>query len=258
MPDWIYDLPDAAILGFFAASLVAATAIAQMAGQRLTGRRLHESADSLSNAYRSVVTLAALVLALALVQAQTNLRDTLAAVRRESSVIDALDRQLFGVGTTRAGELRSSLRTYLQAIIESDWPAMATGHEAQNVSELLASMTRQGRTILLDASIPQTLAVEMSDEMDKLDDMRDARLTAALQRLPTVFWLGVGSLIGLAVVLAGAISWTLPHALGTIPPAAAIGILFGLTVAVDVPIRGQSAAQPTALYNVLHQMEKRL
>ena len=135
---------------------------------------------------------------------------------------------------------------------------MAKGHDAQQVYERLASMTKQSRAVLFDGSIPPTLAGVMNDEVDKLDDVRDARLTAALQRLPNVFWLGTGALIALSIVLAAGISWTLPHAFATILPAAAIGILFGLTVAVDVPIRGQTAAQPSALKNVIHEMERRL
>jgi len=67
----------------------------------------------------------------------------------------------------------------------------------------------------------------------------------------------VSALVLFSIVIASTIPWTVPHTISTILTSAALAVLVALTIIVDIPFEGETAAQPTELRYVLGQMAER-
>jgi hypothetical protein len=250
MPDWIHLLPDNAILALSVAIVVGATFAAFLVCRYVLRFRVPpEQGDVAWSAYQVVVSLTALVLAFSLVQAQVNLREVEADLRREASTLLEVDHEMLHLGAPAAG-LRAGLAEYGRAILADEWPRLASGGRSRRADDILVGLRRAARGI--EPTEPTgSQAPPRRDallrELDQLSDLREERLTSATLRLPRAFWRATAALVLVTVVLAGATPWTARHLLSVLSVSAALAVLVALVAIVDVPFRGESAVRPTEL-----------
>jgi hypothetical protein len=179
-------------------------------------------------------------------------------LRREASAIDAADRKLRQIGTPAAAVLRAHLLAYGHAVLQDEWPIMAQQGFDRNVDDLYDTLLHASQVAVSQApSAEQSAYAEAIREINTLDDYRDARVTAATVRLPRAFWRVIEALVLFSIVIAATIPWTVPHTISTILTSAALAVLVALTIIVDVPFEGETAAQPIELRYVLGQMAQR-
>jgi hypothetical protein len=251
MPDGLYALPDDAIIALLVAIIVGATFITLLVCRYVVRLRVApEQSGVIWDAYRVVVSLTALVLAFSLVQAQTNLRNVEAELRREAATLIEADHEMLRLGDA-AGGLRARLEEYGRAILADEWPRLVNGGRSQQVDGILIGMLHAARGIE-QASFPaQPHRGELMRQLDQLSDLREERITSATLRLPRAFWRATGALVLVTVVLAGAMPWTARHLLSVLLVSAALAVLVALVAIVDVPFRGESAVRPTELRRAL-------
>jgi hypothetical protein len=252
MPDGLYALPDDAIIALSVAAVAGATAVALLVCRHVVRLRVTpEQSGVIWDAYRAVVSLTALVLAFSLVQAQTNLRNVEAGLRREAAALLEADHEILRLGGDAAAGLRRALQDYGRAILSDEWPRLTSGGRSPQVDGILVGLLHAARGIE-QASLPAPPhRGELMRQLDQLSDLREERITSATLRLPRAFWRATGALVVVTVVLAGAMPWTARHLLSVFLVSAALAVLAALVAIVDVPFRGESAVRPTELRRAL-------
>jgi hypothetical protein len=255
MPDWLYALPDAGIMGAVVAVLVCVDLLAARLRRYFASRWLPPSSSgALLDSYRLVVSLTALVLAFSLLQAEANFREVKEIVAREADTFDVAARQLQRSELPDAVESRDRLVDYGQAIVTEEWPLLVHGHRATRVNRLYAALLRSATAFEPASARQQNARNDLLRSLDLLGDLRDRRVAAATIRLPTSFWAAIGTMALICTLLAAAASTTVAHKLATLLPAAALGVLIALVVIIDAPFKGQTAVRPDELQQVLLQL----
>ena len=254
MPDWIYLLPDDAIIALSVAAIVGATFLALLLCHRVAWFRMPaEHGDAVWEGYRVVVSLTALVLAFSLVQAQNNLRTVQTELRREASALLELDREILRLDIP-VDDLHRSLVQYGQAIVSDEWPLQVQGRRSRQVDGILVDMLRMSRQVGPQDSEAPAIRGSLVRKLEQLADLREDRLTSATLRLPRAFWRATMALVLVTVLLAGATRWTKPYLMAVLLVSAALAVLIALVAIVDVPFRGESAVRPTELRRAVDAM----
>ena len=255
MPDWLYALPDAGIMGAVVAVLVCVDLLAGQLRRYVASRWLPPSSSgALLDSYRLVVSLTALVLAFSLLQAEANFREVKEVVAREADTFDLAARQLQRSELPNAAQLRDRLLDYGQAIVTEEWPQLVQGHRATRVNGLYAALLRSATAREPASALQQNTRNDLLRSLDLLGDLRDRRIAAATVRLPTSFWAAIGTMALICTLLAAAASTTVAHRLATLLPAAALGVLIALVIIIDAPFKGQTAVGSDELQQVLIQL----
>jgi hypothetical protein len=252
MPDWIYTLPDDGITALAVAVVVGGDLLAALLFRAFAGAWLPlESARTLLDSFRLVVSLTAFVLAFALLQAQTNIRQVHAALAQEANTFDLATREARQLDGPAAAAIANRLLDYGNAVVTEEWPLLAHGRESDRLGaayrELLHAAVALGRT----AFAPQSLYDDLLKNLSLLGQLRDQRISAATVRLPAAFWHAIAAMTLVSILLTAGAPLTLPFRLTTLLPSAALAILIALLIIIDVPFQGQSAIRPVELERVL-------
>jgi hypothetical protein len=255
MPDWLYALPDAGIMGAVVALLVCVDLLAGQLRQHIARNWLPPaSSGALLDSYRLVVSLTALVLAFSLLQAEANFREVNEIVAREADTFDLAARQLERSDLPDATQARARLVAYGQAIVTEEWPQLVHGHGTPHINGLYATLLRSAMALEPSSPRQQTARADLLRSLDLLGDLRDRRVAAAKVRLPTSFWVAIGTMALICTLLAAGASTTVAHRLATLLPAAALGVLIALVIIIDAPFKGQTAVRPDELQQALAQL----
>jgi hypothetical protein len=255
MPDWLYALPDAGIMGVVVAVLVCVDLLAGRLRRFIASRWLPPSSSgALLDSYRLVVSLTALVLAFSLLQAEANFREVKEVVAREADTFDLAARQQQHADFHDATELHNRFVEYGQAIATEEWPLLVHGHRATRVNGVYAALLRSAMALEPESARQQNARADLLRSLDLLGDLRDRRIAAATVRLPTSFWIAIAAMALICTLLAAAASTTVAHRLATLLPAAALGVLIALVIIIDAPFKGQTAVRPDELQQVLLQL----
>lgn len=255
MPYWIYEFPDDAIIGLAVLAVTGTTALALVLVRSVLRVRLKpDQGKEVMDAYRSVVSLTALVLAFSLVQAMLNLRRVESDVRREAAELVAADHALLHMGDAQAGALRALLLGYARTVLTEEWPMLVARGRSAEAGAALATMLRVNRAAA--ASNPERAATHTAfgRQIDELSDLREARITAAALQLPRAFWRATGVLLMLGILLVSVVPWTVQHLLSALVLSAVLGVLVALVAIVDVPFRGESGVKPTELRRAIESI----
>lgn len=258
MPDWLYALPDAGIMAAVVALLIGVDVLAAQLRQYVASRWLPPaSSGALLDSYRLVVSLTALVLAFSLLQAQANFRGVKEVVAREADTFDLVARQLQRSEVRNAAELRDRLFEYGQAIVTEEWPLLAHGRHSTHLNGAYAALLQSTNGLETAAPGHQNAQNDLLRSLDLLGDLRDRRIAAATVRLPSSFWIAIGTMALICILLAASASTTVAHRLATLLPAAALGVLIALVIIIDAPFKGQTAVRPDELQQILSQLGPR-
>lgn len=252
MPFWVYDLPDDLIIAMTVLLVGGSTALAILLARTVFGIRLRpDQGKEVMDAYRSVASLTALVLAFSLVQAMLNLRRVEADVRGEATGLISASRALPQTGDARAEELRGLLATYGDRVLAEEWPMLTRRGRNPNLDALLVRMLRVARAAAASGTPQAAAYLTFAREVDRLSDLREARITAASLRLPRAFWRATAVLLCLGILLVSLVPWTIPHLASALVLSCVLGVLVGLVGIVDVPFRGESGVTPAELRRAL-------
>jgi hypothetical protein len=255
MPDWLYSLPDDAIIALIVAVVVGAEVVIARLYRSVPRLWIPpSSAGLLLDAFRLLVTLTGLVLAFSLVQAQSNLREIHTVLEREASTLELAARELQHLAGTVAQDARARLVTYGFEIVTEEWPMLSHGQRNVGLDRQYGELMRVIDNIQPTADRQGSTYSDLLKNLDLLGYLRDQRVAAGTIRLPVVFWHAIWVLVLAAVLLAAASPATLPYRLSTLVPLTALSILIALVAIIDVPFQGQSAIRPYDLQHVLDRI----
>ena len=165
---------------------------------------LHVSSDvakGAEEAFKLMSSMTMALMAFCLVQVQTLHRNVEDLAARESTIILKVDRALRDFGGPSAPGLRQTVRRYATSVAADEWPLMAKAGRSAATTALLAELTRQTEDMKADTPEQQMALVEMRGGMTQLNDVREARLSAARIELPPYFWMTIVAVVSILVVL---------------------------------------------------------
>lgn len=256
--DWFMNVvghwPDGMILlagaGTMAVTSVAVAFVARRTLFLPAQDRISEHAKLADIVHSSLLAFAVFVLALVLTDVRSNMGKADDSVLREASALSRLDRELALIGGAAANAERTRLRTYVSEIVTQEWPSLGKA-EPELSSDVTATMTALIAGIRAIVSASPGTGSTLSSLLDKLDDLRQARLESATRTVPAIFWWLIGVFLLGAMVLNGrhpidpaSVSLITLHM-------AAIGLVVAFIVVMDEPFRGESSIQPTPILNAL-------
>ncbi|HLG49692.1 MAG TPA: hypothetical protein VKY24_25840 [Reyranella sp.] len=258
MIDWLYALPEIAIVALGAAILAAIIAWLPRLVGRIPGLA-HADANTefVIRMQAPLFTMTALVLTFTLVEAERNFRQVDSDLTAEASQLNQIDRLLTRYDAPAATVLRPLVRAYAQSIVTDEWPRMLAGKPSQPTNLAYSELSR---AIMALDPVPgrQSLIFgELLKSLDAAAESRDRRLANVRVRLPAIYWVVI--LFG-ALMLLFVSSTIGPTRLRTAvlgAQLAVLGAFIGFTFIMDAPFVGESAVQPVALSKAIQSMEAR-
>jgi hypothetical protein len=152
-----------------------------------------------------------------------------------------------------AAKLHEALINYLELVIESDWPAMATDTEDATTTDALGALYRAA--MALNRAGTRSIA-DMSEVFTQIDNLtlaRRVRLHLATGLVPEIIWITLFAGAGLTVYFA--LFFGSPNAVPHFAMTAILSIVLtsGLIVIIslDHPFSGPVHISPEALEHVL-------
>lgn len=241
------DLPDGFILAAGAISLALLALIVAALSRRLlfangsAGNDQHTKLAEIVNG--SFLAFTVFVLAMVLNDVRGNLGRADDAALREASTMTRLDLELKIAKVPEAIAAREALRTYANAVVVYDWPALGT---------YKPSLSAQSETALLDlieavdqvALAAPRSASALKSQLDKLQDLRQGRLESATKSVAHVFWWTVAAFLLGAMIMNGRHPLDLASVGLITLHIGSIGLVIALILVMDEPFRGQTSIAP--------------
>ena len=174
------------------------------------------------------------------------------SVARESAAAAALFYYSEGA-EPEAAKLHESLIHYLELVIDSDWPAMATDTEDAKTTDALGSVYRAAMALNRTGTRSVADMSEVFTQIDNLTLARRVRLHLSIGLVPEIIWITLFAGAGLTVCFA--LFFGSPNALAHLAMTAILSVVLaaGLVViiALDHPFSGPVHISPEALEHVL-------
>lgn len=249
-------LPDLAILAVSAIAFSLVGGGIALATNRLWFRRWpgHSAfEDKLADtAHASLLGFSAFVLALLISNGFSALSKTEEGVRREAVEIYRLGRELDALGPA-AREAKQTLVSYARNVADDEWARLATPPSAlsplvqSNLDDLWGEVRALQRG--MDASAPAR--GDLAADLAQIENLREARLSAARTNIPKVFWVILLLFVAAASFLSGREA---PKRFGmqvSLIHMAAIGLAVGLVISLNNPFRGETSISPQIIGEAL-------
>jgi hypothetical protein len=233
-------------------------AVAAVVGLLLIRRRSNHAALSKHNDVAGVVfsivgTLYTVLLAFVVIVVWQNMGDADNRAALEAGVLGDLLRDARLFPDPEKTELQGELMEYLHAVIDEEWPAMATGDSSQHVWEVLTRMFDSFSRIQPLTPRDTNVHAEMLKRLNELSDHRRLRLLAAEDKVPGLMWavLIIGGVITVLFSYFLGVERTRSHALMTAALASMISLTLYLILAIDHPFAGTIRVDPDAFQLIL-------
>lgn len=253
---WLRDLPDTLVF----VAVVAPVVLLTLGALRLQTRSAKEGEESSEgfDSFLAVASAAAVLLAFSLVQVDSATHATDEAVSKEAAAINSTDRVLTRYGDPQMTALRPILLDYANAIVGDEWPRLALGERSVKVDELYTALSKSARIAEPTTPRQQTMYSEILKYLDDLADLREQRISAANNGLPTMFWIAVGMMFLLMLILVARLEPRTERLWTTGAIAGAIGVLLAVIIVVEAPFHGESnSVTSDAIQRAVEQMTKR-
>ncbi len=254
----LYSLPDLVIVLIFCGISGLVMAVVPRLVRRIAATT--DDKDSVEFAVRAQGTLLSIctvVLAFALVQAQSNYRKVEELVASEAAHINQLDRLLARYGDPNAENIRQHLRTYAKSVVDDDWPELRRGGGSPNTRGLFGPISRGVLAISPQPGRQSTIHADMVKLADALAEAREARIQVAHEAVSPMFWRVIGGLLFLIVVLSCLMEPTLARTMGLCGQVVAVSALVALVFITDRPFMGQTSVGPDAIVKAISMIEAR-
>jgi hypothetical protein len=258
MIDWLYSIPESAVLALSAAVLVLAMVVLPRAIGRLpwmTPSDFHT--DFVIRVQTTLFTMTSLVVAFTLVQADLNARQADALVQAEASQINSLDRLLTRYGDADVAAIRPHLLAYAKSIVKDEWPAMLTDQGSDKTRALYVPVAQM--ILAIDPATPRQIQIfaEMLKAIDAISEMRDRRLNALSVALRGIYWEVVLFSVVVVVLVSATIEQTPFRTTVLAAQAAVLGAFIGFVFLMDQPFKGQKPIDADAIVQTVSRMEAR-
>ncbi len=204
----------------------------------------------------TVGTILAVILSFLLVTVWQQYDGAAATVEQEAGAVADLYHLAGSLPDPVRGQIQDDLHTYINAVVEDEWPAMKDGRNSpvarRAALQALAIVARYNPT----APAQQALQQDAIGLVHTIQDSRRDRLFDNAQGIPVFFW--VSNLVLAAITIGFSYLFRVrskaAHFVMTLSLAAVIAIIFVLIALFDYPFRGESQIPPTIFIDLQHQL----
>ena len=141
--------------------------------------------------FKLFISLSLLLLAFCLVRAQGDYRGAEDIVSREATVMLKMDRAYESFATDDTDAMRLVLRTYAEHLVNDEWPVLAQGERASTASEDLRVISTISKQLEPQTAEQQVARSEIIQSVNQLNDLREARISASVVKVPTFYWYAI-------------------------------------------------------------------
>lgn len=141
--------------------------------------------------FKLFISLSLLLLAFCLVRAQGDYRGAEDIVSREATVMLKMDRAYESFATDDTDAMRLVLRTYAEHLVNDEWPVLAQGERASTASEDLRVISTISKQLEPQTAEQQVARSEIIQSVNQLNDLREARISASVIKVPTFYWYAI-------------------------------------------------------------------
>jgi len=216
-----------------------------------------EVGEGVQDAFKSIATFIVFVMAFSLVQEERQFHDAEETVQKEASALNLTDRALYRFGLASATEARGALQTYAKSVVNDEWKLLAKGGRSRETGRFFGELYRKVRTIEPDGMKQGAQFAELIGLVDRISDLREERLSASENGLPTLFWWTIFSLLAVLLLMSAFTTGSLQMNLSQTGIVCAIGLLLSLVIIYDGPFSGETSVSPTPIVRVLGRMSER-
>ena len=248
----LHKLPDLGILAVVLIVTVALSAMAPVAGAKLFGFGDNKERDDAAfDAFKSVMSMAGVVLAFSLVQANENLRSIQTTVGKFAASVSTADRVLLRIGQPQFAQLRPVLAAFGDTVIADEWPRLAAEERSEKADALYSRLSASTRAIEPKTPREQAMFNELLRSLDEISDNRELVIEDADISLPGFFWVTVIGLMAIGSLLSMLTHPTLPRRAGIAATTAAVGLLLAFVIIVDGPFEGETSVSNRPIQTAL-------
>lgn len=152
-----------------------------------------------------------------------------------------------------AGELRAALHTYVEGILNDEWPRMQQGGESPRVNTELERIEQMVQDLPVTSPSRQDAHQQMLASMYVALGDRDARLSEDATGIPSIMWVvlaaGAAVTIGFSTLFGFRSARMQIAMIGS--EAFLIGLVLFLAIALNYPYRGSITVEPKAFESAL-------
>jgi len=251
--DLIHSLPLALLGAVIVAPFITIAVGGAVLVRRWRLENLEEYRETAGLIYTTAGVLYAVVLGFVVVTVWEDYSRAEMTVRDEANALADLYRISDTLDPAFRGQIRSRLEDYVSAAIQQEWPALARGQHSADTAAQALSLLHALTRYTPPAARESALYAEMLKHATRFIDSRRERHEAAqLGVQPALWWvLLLGSVLIIGFSCLFVVRSVLMHIAVVTIPAALIGMMFFLIVAMDSPFRGGMAIEPAPLQQLL-------
>ena len=190
-------------------------------------------------------------------QAQMNFREVEGIVNTEATRINNLDRLLLRFGSDQALAIRTQVKTYIQSIIDDEWPKLFDGEGGHKTHMIWRTISQN--LLKLEPSTPKQLSIysEIIKISEEVAYSREIRIDRSEKSLPAIFWIVIFVCLVAIIGLNSLFMPTLHFRYGLLILPIIFGGLISLLVITDQPFKGEHSIAPSSLRKILLSIETR-
>lgn len=198
----------------------------------------------------------AVLIAFIAVAAWESFTDADKIVDAEASFVGNLYRDTIGLSEAKAAPMRADIKTYLDEVIHTEFPAQRSGQISTAGRETLVHL--HGLIATIDPTTPgeTVIASELMHTINDLYTARRTRLLAAAGAVPEIVWwiiaFGTTLTIGFTYMF-GAHDFRM-HMATTAMVAASMSLVIVLIISLDRPFRGDLSVSLDAYENIVNSI----
>ncbi|MGA8534810.1 MAG: hypothetical protein WB615_11940 [Candidatus Tumulicola sp.] len=204
----------------------------------------------------TVGTILAVILSFLLVTVWQEYDSAAATVAQEASAVADLYHVAGHFPPSVARRLRGTLKTYVNAVVSDEWPAMRSGRVSAVARAAASSVFDIVARYQPTSGAQQALQQDALGIISTFEDSRRSRLFANDQGIPVFFW--VGNLILAAITVGFCFIFRVRseavHLVMTLALTTVIATIFVLIALFDYPFRGDSQIPPTIFVQLQHSL----
>ena len=259
MIDWLYTLPDWALLAFWAALLAGLMVVLPFLTQRIPWLAPSpENTDFVLRLQATLFTITSFVVAFTLVQAEFNFRKVDALISAEASHINRLDRLLVRYGDRAGDAVRPHILAYARSVVVDEWPSLLDkGIGSDKTRESFVLFSRGILAIEPATGRQNNIHAEILRSLDAVAEARDGRLNAVTVSLSATFWQAILFAVLILLFVSSAVERTRFRSIIMGCQMAVLGTFIGFVFIMDQPFKGHSAVDPQAIEQVIAIMQGR-
>jgi len=259
MTDWLHDTPSW-LSAVMMLALFVGVAIGGLASTRgwIRRRGAHALIDNnvVGWVFSAMLAIYAITIGLTAVASWSNAVAAANVASLEAAEIAAVYRDVDGYPEPVRSELQRRLRSYLQDVIETAWPAHRRGDVSHGGTGRLNDFQQVLYGFEPTTDAQKIVHAEALDAFNRVVETRRQRMEVVSRTIPGTLWTVV--LLGAALAISASWVFTLEsiqlHAIMSGLLAAMIGLLVFFIAVTDRPFHGANGIGPDAYRLVLHDL----